>query len=124
MSRLTIPKKPEDYAAFKRVAAAALEIVLLPIFATVAMPHHRHFVVRPETSDRFSEFSRRLTYRTVQLFVQRRSNAVASGGFGGVHAFVRARQQVIDCAAVRIIDCHHTKTACNFHRTSLSAEGR
>ncbi|HEY0981127.1 hypothetical protein [Schlesneria sp.] len=49
VARLTICEKPEDYAAFMRVVGETWEIVLLPIYARVAMPNHWHFVVRPET---------------------------------------------------------------------------
>ena len=59
--RLTIFEEPEDYAAFMRVVGETWEIVAIPIYAMVAMPNHLHFVVRPETSDRVSDFFRRLT---------------------------------------------------------------
>ena len=61
VARLKIFENPNDYAAFMRVVEETWEIVPLPIYAMVAMPNHRHFVVQPETSDQVSEYFRRLT---------------------------------------------------------------
>jgi putative transposase len=37
------------------------QLVALPIYATVALPNHWHFVVRPTTDDQVNQFFRRLT---------------------------------------------------------------
>jgi len=51
VTQLTIFEEPEDYSAFMRLLDETWQIVPLLIFSMVAMPNHRHVVVRPETSE-------------------------------------------------------------------------
>ena len=62
VARLTLFEKQEDYEAFERVLAEAVEREALPIFSYSLMPNHWHFVVRPKTDDQLSGFFRWLTH--------------------------------------------------------------
>jgi len=61
VARLILFEKPEDHDAFEQVLRETQQRVQLPIVATVVMPNHWHFVVRPQSDDQVSEFFRRLT---------------------------------------------------------------
>lgn len=62
VARLTLFEKQQDYEAFERVLAEAIDRVPLPIYAYAVMPNHWHFVVRPGTRSQVSDFFRWLTH--------------------------------------------------------------
>ena len=48
--------KEEDYAAFERILAEALEIHEIDLFAYQLMPNHYHLVLRPRVDKEMSRF--------------------------------------------------------------------
>jgi putative transposase len=61
VGRARIFHKPEDYAAFERVMAHALEGEAVKLLAYCIMPNHWHLLLRPEEDGQLGRFMQRLT---------------------------------------------------------------
>ena len=65
-ARMTIFHKPDDYAAFERVLAEAVERTKTRLLAYCLMPNHWHLVVWPEKDGELSRFTGWLTLTHTQ----------------------------------------------------------
>ena len=66
--RATIFHKDEDYQAFERIIAEALDRVSLKLFSYCLMPNHWHLVVSPEEDGEMSRFSQWLALTHTQRY--------------------------------------------------------
>jgi putative transposase len=61
VGRRCIFEKPQDYAAFERVMAHALDAVPVRLLAYCLMPNHWHLIVCPQQDGQLARFMQRLT---------------------------------------------------------------
>ena len=62
VARLPLFECESDYAAFERVLSEAHERFPLEVLAYCMMPNHWHFILRPTSDGRLTEFLRWLTH--------------------------------------------------------------
>ena len=65
VARLTLFEKDEDYAAFERVLAEAMEKHRTRLLSYLVMPNHWHMVIWPRKDGELTEFVRWLTHTHV-----------------------------------------------------------
>ncbi len=93
VARFTLLEKAEDYEAFERVLAEGFQRVPLPIFACTLMPDRCHFVVRPETDRRLSDFFRWLIHtHTMRWHAHDRTQGMAHLYHGCFKTFATEEQ--------------------------------